>query len=81
MQSKLITSNMQEKKYLDSTLSIPERVDDLLSRMDIKEKVAQLGSEYSIKLIESRKVSRRLLEKYTKNDIGQITIFKIVILL
>lgn len=72
---------MQEKKYLDSTLSIPERVDDLLSRMDIKEKVAQLGSEYSIKLIESRKVSRRLLEKYTKNDIGQITIFKIVILL
>jgi beta-glucosidase len=59
--------------YKDHFQPIEHRVKDLISRMTIEEKVAQLGSRYSNELIDLKGLSQEKLERYLKNGIGQIT--------
>jgi len=56
--------------YLDPNLPIDERVADLLSRMTIDEKIAQLGS---IEPIENLTFPEDLFKERTKHGIGQIS--------
>ena len=59
--------------YKDPTKLIDDRIKDLISRMNLEEKVAQLGSKYSNELINSEGLAQDKLERYLKNGIGQIT--------
>jgi beta-glucosidase len=59
--------------YLDSSRSLEERVNDLLSRMTIEEKVAQLGSQYPSAIIESGDISIEKMKRLFRNGIGQIS--------
>jgi len=52
---------------------IQKRVEELLSKMTLEEKIAQLGSIPSGKLIENGKFSREKAKELLKNGIGQIT--------
>ncbi len=59
--------------YKNNAQAIDQRVKDLISRMTLEEKVAQLSSRYSNELIDSNGLSEEKLERYLKNGIGQIT--------
>ncbi len=61
------------KLYLDSSQPIEKRVEDLLSRMTIEEKVAQLGSQYPKAVLESQELSIEKMETKFKHGIGQIS--------
>lgn len=52
---------------------IQEKVEDLLSKMTLEEKIAQLGSIPSGKLVENGKFSKEKARELLKNGIGQIT--------
>lgn len=52
---------------------LEERVRDLLARMTLEEKVAQLGSVWVRDLLEDGKFSPEKARKLLKNGIGQIT--------
>jgi len=65
--------SQQEKAYLDTKLSIKERVKNLLSLMTLEEKIAQLGSAWIYEITEEKKFSRKKAEKVMKNGIGQIS--------
>lgn len=59
--------------FLDPTQPIEKRVEDLISRMTIEEKVAQLGSQYANSLIELSELSVNKIKRLLRNGIGQIT--------
>ena len=59
--------------YLVPTLSIEKRVEDLISRMTIEEKVAQLGSAFPFFIMQGNELSTEKMKKLFKNGIGQIT--------
>ncbi len=59
--------------YLDSSQPIKKRVEDLLSRMTIEEKVAQLGSQYPKAVLEAKELSVEKMEKHFRYGIGQIS--------
>jgi beta-glucosidase len=61
------------KLYLDSSKPIEKRVENLLSRMTIEEKVAQLGSQYPKAVLEGKELSVEKMEKRFKHGIGQIS--------
>ncbi|TXT64470.1 MAG: Beta-glucosidase [Promethearchaeota archaeon] len=70
--------NENEKKrlypYQDTSLPINRRVKDLLSRMNMEEKVAQLTSEYGRDFVKANEeLDDELLEKKLKHGIGHIT--------
>lgn len=52
---------------------LQRRVEELLSKMTLEEKIAQLGSIPSGKLVENGKFSREKAKELLKNGIGQIT--------
>ncbi len=52
---------------------IQRRIEDLLSKMTLEEKIAQLGSVPSGKLVENGKFSKEKARELLKNGIGQIT--------
>jgi beta-glucosidase len=62
-----------DRIYLDATQSIEKRVEDLIGRMTIEEKVAQLGSQWAVELLEGRRWSLEKLKKKLNHGIGQIT--------
>jgi beta-glucosidase len=70
---------MQDKEknthliYLDVNQPIEKRVEDLISRMTIEEKVAQLGSQFPQKVMESKELSFEKLKRNFEDGIGQIT--------
>ncbi len=59
--------------YLDPTQTIEKRVKDLISRMTVDEKVAQLRSYYAYEVMEHGDVSTEKMRKLAGNSIGQIT--------
>ncbi|NPV53020.1 MAG: beta-glucosidase [Firmicutes bacterium] len=59
--------------YLDSTRPIEARVEDLLSRMTLEEKIAQLGSIWARSLLVDGGFSPEKASELLKNGIGQIT--------
>jgi beta-glucosidase len=59
--------------YRDPTLSIAERVADLLARMSVEEKVAQLGSVWSFSIAPEGALDRERSAEYLGRGIGQIT--------
>ncbi len=70
----MVNSNESEKPlYLDPTQPIEKRVEDLVSRMTIKEKVAQLGSYYATDLTDLNELSLEKIERLISKGVGQIT--------
>jgi len=61
------------EKYKDSGLSIETRVKDLLSRMTLEEKIAQLGSVFQGAVQENDKFSPVKAKKALEHGIGQIS--------
>ncbi|KXA91690.1 beta-xylosidase [candidate division MSBL1 archaeon SCGC-AAA259A05] len=59
--------------YLNPEASVEARVEDLISRLSLEEKVAQLGSVESDKLLKDGEFSPEKAEKALSNGIGQIT--------
>jgi len=52
---------------------LKKKVEELLEKMTLEEKIAQLGSIQSGKLVENGKFSREKAQELLKNGIGQIT--------
>lgn len=63
------------EKYRDSSLPIEERVEDLLSRMTLEEKVAQLCGDLVPSVIVDGEVSKEELKKKFPNGHGRFTQF------
>jgi beta-glucosidase len=59
--------------YRDATLPIDQRVADLLARMTIEEKVAQLGSVWSFEIVGIGTLNREHARRLVGNGVGQIT--------
>ena len=64
---------MSKTPYLDSTLPVGARVEDLLSRMTLDEKLAQLGSTWVFELLEQAAFSEERATALLGHGIGQIT--------
>ncbi len=58
--------------YRDPAHTVEERAEDLLSRMSIDEKVAQLGGVWAMQLLQNGKFSANQARKLINNGIGQI---------
>ena len=59
--------------YRDAAKSVPERVADLLSKMTLDEKIAQIGSIWAMEVLEDRRFSREKAVKLMKNGLGGIS--------
>ena len=59
--------------YLDPSESIENRVKDLISKMTIEEKVAQLGSFFPFQIMDGNDLSIEKMKRLINNGIGQIT--------
>jgi beta-glucosidase len=59
--------------YRDSSQPIDARVKDLLSRMTLDEKLAQLGGIWCFEIMEDKKFSSKRAGMLIKNGIGQIS--------
>jgi beta-glucosidase len=59
--------------YRDPSLPIETRVDDLLDRMTLEEKLAQLACTWSTQLVENDAFSERRAERHLRNGIGEVT--------
>jgi len=59
--------------YRDPDLTVAERVDDLLARMTLDEKLAQLGSAWAFQLMSGSEYSAERTESLTRNGLGQVT--------
>jgi beta-xylosidase len=59
--------------YLDPARPVGERVDDLVGRMTLDEKLGQLGSAWSFELAEQGTFSQEHAELLARNGLGQIT--------
>ncbi len=64
---------MESPVYKDATRPIPERVEDLLRRMTLEEKVAQLGAHWSYAFIGSKVPDPEKMRRLIGRGIGQIT--------
>lgn len=60
-------------RYRDTTLSIDERVDDLLGQMTLDEKLAQLGCLWSTTLVRDDRFDAELAASRMPHGIGQVT--------
>ena len=59
--------------YRDATLPLEQRVADLLARMTIEEKIAQLGSVWSFEIVGIGTLDRDHARRLIGNGIGQIS--------
>jgi beta-glucosidase len=59
--------------YRDSTLPVAERVADLLARMTLEEKVAQLGSAWVFQLADGDKLVPEKAAPLLRHGLGQVT--------
>jgi beta-glucosidase len=58
--------------YRDASQPVDARVKDLISRMTLDEKLAQLGGVWSYEVLEAGKFSPKKAESLIKNGVGQI---------
>ncbi|MDY0094724.1 MAG: glycoside hydrolase family 3 N-terminal domain-containing protein [Candidatus Vecturithrix sp.] len=63
----------EQTVYQDASQSLDRRVNDLLARMTVEEKCAQLGSYWVFELLENFAFSAPKAEKLLQHGIGQIT--------
>ena len=68
-----MTSPLDSAPFRDASLPLERRVEDLLARMTLAEKVAQLGGVWSTALVEDEKFSRARAAKLLRNGAGQVT--------
>jgi beta-glucosidase len=61
------------KKSPGKTVNTANKVKDLLSRMTLEEKVAQLGSIFAAPLLENNQFSRKKADELLKHGIGHIS--------
>ncbi|HZQ81954.1 MAG TPA: glycoside hydrolase family 3 N-terminal domain-containing protein [Gaiellaceae bacterium] len=59
--------------YLDPERAVSERVDDLLGRMTLDEKLGQLGSAWSFELAEGGAFSAEQARRLARDGLGQVT--------
>ena len=59
--------------YRDPSKSIDSRTKDLISKMTLDEKIAQLGGIWSFEILEARKFSPKRAEPLLRHGIGQIS--------
>lgn len=62
----------KDKLYLDPSQPVEIRVEDLVSRMTLEEKIAQLGSIWGFELLEKRSFSLEKAMRRVKKGIGHI---------
>ena len=66
-------TSQDKAPYLDHARPVEERVSDLLSRMTLEEKLAQLGGIWVFELLDGMTFSEEKAEPLLGNGIGQIT--------
>ena len=66
-------TSQDKAPYLDHACPVAERVSDLLSRMTLEEKLAQLGGVWVFELLDGMTFSEEKAEPLLGNGIGQIT--------
>jgi len=66
-------NNITKPKYLNASLSVSQRLNDLLSQMKVEEKIAQLTSFWFNDLQENQKPSISKMNELLKDGIGQIS--------
>ena len=59
--------------YRDAALPIEARIEDLVARMTLEEKVAQLGSAWSFQLTTGEELDRAKLDDLLRHGIGHIS--------
>lgn len=65
--------SIAQASYRDATLPIDERVDDLLARMTLDEKVAQLGCLWTTTLVHDDRFDAEFAAARMPHGIGQVT--------
>ena len=71
-------SSTEYRLYQDASQPIEARVEDLLSRMTLEEKAAQLCGDLAASFLENGKVSREKLRERFANGHGRITQYSLV---
>ena len=69
----MTTAERESATYLDATKSVAERVDDLLGRMTLDDKLGQLGSAWSFELAANGTFSPDRAEQLARHGLGQVT--------
>lgn len=64
--------------YKDKNKSIPERVENLISQMNLEEKLAQLASEMPQRLMTGDKLDLDKIKEHCSNGLGRITQYSMV---
>ena len=64
---------MAQNSYQNPSLPVEERAADLLSRMTLDEKIAQLGSIWAFQVLEDMKFSPSKAQKLFSQGLGQVT--------
>ena len=64
---------MSDHPYQNASLSVDDRVDDLIGRMTLDEKIAQLGSYWGYQLLEDGGFSAVSARDLLVDGIGQVT--------
>lgn len=74
-----LTANQQQIRppgdaaYRDAALPVPQRVDDLVARMTLDEKLAQLGCVWSTQLVTDEAFSDSAAQRLMSNGTGHVT--------
>ena len=64
--------------YKDATRPVPERVEDLISRMTLEEKAAQLCGNLAVSFMEDGRVDMNALREQFADGHGRFTQYSLV---